>query len=98
MTVKLVQFEADNRTYRIMLSFINSVGDIEIYVEQYLYDNRENGNQIWVEVPPGLIDKNKMTIDQCAEILSVVSQYINENNNTIIKRIGMRGVLCKKSL
>jgi hypothetical protein len=78
MTTQLLRFEVEGRKYRVMSKLFNNYNDVEFYVEQYLYDDRESGNQIWVKVGPDLINKNVLTIEQCTEILRNVSQYVND--------------------
>ena len=77
MDIKLIQFQSDNRKYRIVAKTINTIGDVEFYVEQYLYEDNI-GNKIWIKIDIDSVNTNKMTLNECIEILKIISEYVND--------------------
>lgn len=68
----LMRFDYDKREYRVISNIISQQRDLEIFIEQHVDD-------MWLRIPTMLDDKNKMTIEQCAQIIKQISDFVNEN-------------------
>ena len=74
----LMRFDHERREYRLISNITSQQGGIEIFVEQHVYNTKEN-KEVWLKVCPELVDKNHMTLEQCAAILKHISEFVNEN-------------------
>lgn len=78
----LLSFECDGRRYRIVAEITSAQGDVEAYLEQYIMETGStglSGKEVWLRVSKELSNANKMTIEQCTQMLSFISSFINEN-------------------
>lgn len=75
----LLSFVYEDRPYRVIASLGNvSADDVVIFIEQHVMDTKEN-KEIWIKVSSELGDKNCMTIEQCANMLEQISNFVNKN-------------------
>ena len=75
----LLSFVYEDRPYRVIATLGNvSADDVVIFIEQHVMDTKEN-KEIWIKVSSELGDKNCMTIEQCANMLEQISNFVNKN-------------------